>query len=184
MENKNRLLPPVNINANCYNQPPDLVPKIANINNQHPKKNYITNYDKKKLPPPPSIPVTIDGYSLTKVKAKKVLGIIIDEDLTFTSHIEHITQKCKIAYHRLTLYPDLSPYVALQLYIAFIRYKFEFGCTVWGFRIHNAKHLKLLETAQRGATSLILKTMKSTPTDALESELSILRIDLRLEEQQ
>ena len=140
------------------------------------KTNYIIFYDKKKLPPPPSIPVTINGSSLTKVKAKRVLGIIID--------VEHITQKCKRAYNRLTLYPDLSPHLALQLYKAFIRSKLDFGCTVWGFRIHNAKHLKLLESAQRGAASLILKMMKSTPTDGLESELSILPIDLRLEELQ
>ena len=49
---------------------------------------------------------------------------------------------------------------------------------------YNAKHLKPLESAQRGATSLILKTMKSTLIDALESELSILPIDLHLEELQ
>ena len=59
------------------------------------KTNYIIFYGKKKLPPPPSIPVTINGSSFTKVKAKRVLGIIIDEDLTFTLEVEHITQKCK-----------------------------------------------------------------------------------------
>ena len=120
------------------------------------------------MPPSPSIPVTINESSLTKVKAKRVIGIIIDEDLTFTPHVEHITKKCKRAYSRLTLYPDLSPHLALQLYKAFIRSKLDSGCTVWGFRIHNAKHLKLLESAQRGAASLILKTMKSIPTDRLE----------------
>ena len=71
------------------------------------KTNYIIFYGKKKLPPPPSIPVTINGSSFTKVKAKRVLGIIIDEDLTFNPHVEHTTQKCKIAYNRVTLYPDL-----------------------------------------------------------------------------
>ena len=55
------------------------------------KTKYIIFYDKKKLPPPPSILVTIDESSLTKVKAKRVLGIIIDEDLTFTPYTEHIT---------------------------------------------------------------------------------------------
>ena len=136
------------------------------------------------MPPSPSIPVTINESSLTKVKAKRVIGIIIDEDLTFTPHVEHITKKCKRAYSRLTLYPDLSPHLALQLYKAFIRSKLEFGSTLWSFRKHNAKHLNLLESAQRGAASLILKTMKSTPIDGLESELSILPIDLRLEELQ
>ena len=123
------------------------------------------------MPPPFSIPVTINGSSLTKAKAKRVLGIIIDEDLTFTPHVEQITQKCKRAYNRhATLYPYLSPHLALQLYKAFIISKLEFDGTVWGFRTHNAKHLNLLESAQRGAASRILKTVKSNPTDGLESE--------------
>ena len=131
---------------------------------------------------PPPIPVTINRSSLTKVKAKRVLGIITDEELTFTRHVKHISQKCKIPDNRLTLYPDLSPHFAFQLYKAFKSSKLEFGCTVWGFMIYNGKDLKLFESAQRGAASLILKTMKSTPTDGLESELSLLPIDLCLKE--
>ena len=51
-------------------------------------------YDKKKLPPPPpDIPVTIDEKPLTKVKQRRVLRVIIDENLRFTSHIEQITKK-------------------------------------------------------------------------------------------
>ena len=52
-------------------------------------------YDKEKLPPPPDIPATIDEMPLTKVKEKRVLGVIIDENLGFTSHIEQITKKKK-----------------------------------------------------------------------------------------
>ena len=120
------------------------------------------------MPPPSSILVSINENLLTKFKAKGVVGIIIDEDLTFTLHIEHI----------------LSPHLTFQLWKAFTESKLEFGCTVWGFRILNAKHLKLLESTQRGAASLILKTMNLTPTGTLESKLSILPIDLRLEEMQ
>ena len=51
-------------------------------------------YDIKKLPPPPpDIPVAIDEKPLTKVKEKRVLRVIIDENLRFTSHIEQITKK-------------------------------------------------------------------------------------------
>ena len=53
------------------------------------KTNCIIFYDKKKFPPPPSITVTIDGIFLTKFKAKRVLGFIIDEDLTCSPQIEH-----------------------------------------------------------------------------------------------
>ena len=108
------------------------------------KTNYIIFYGKKNFPPPPSFPVTINRSSLTKVKAKRVLEIIIDEDPTSTPHVEHITQKCKRVYNRLTLYPDLSPHLALQLYKAFIRSKLKLGGSVWNFRIHNVKHLNSL----------------------------------------
>ena len=49
-------------------------------------------YDKEKLPPLPDIPVTIKEMPLTKVKEKRVLGVIIDENLGFTSHIEQINK--------------------------------------------------------------------------------------------
>ena len=45
----------------------------------------------KKLPPPPDIPVTIDEKPLTKVKEKRVLGVIINDNLNFASHIKQIT---------------------------------------------------------------------------------------------
>ena len=46
------------------------------------------------------------------------------------------------------------------------------------------KYMKLLDEAQRGTMKLILRAMKSTPTEAIESELNIAPIDLRLEELQ
>ena len=45
-------------------------------------------------------------------------------------------------------------------------------------------HLKKLESAQRGPLSLILRTMRSTPTNTIEAELSMTPIDLCLEELQ
>ena len=41
-----------------------------------------------------------------------------------------------------------------------------------------------MEAAQKSALILILGAMKSTPTEALESELNVVPIDLRLEELQ
>ena len=45
-------------------------------------------------------------------------------------------------------------------------------------------HMKQLEDAQRGALSLILRTMKSTPLEAIESEMATTPIDLRIKELQ
>ena len=149
------------------------------------KTNYMIFYSKKNTKSsPPQIPLTIDGDSLKVVSSQRVLGIIIDDNLSFTPHIENIVRKCKQAYSRLTRFPDMRPDLAVQLYKSYIRSKLEYGAVVWGHTIHTQKHLKLLDEAQRGALKLILRGMKSTPTDALESELNIVPIDLRLIELQ
>ena len=141
-------------------------------------------YNKKKLLPPPSLAVVIDEVPVSKVSNKRALGIIINEDLSFTPHIEIITKKYKQAYNRLTLFPSLNIHLALQLYKSFIRSRLEFGSIVWSFKLYQKEHLKMLESAQRGALSFISRTMISTPTEALEVELSVLPNDLRIQELQ
>ena len=60
-------------------------------------------------------------------------------------------------------------HLALQLYKTYIRTKLEYGCIIWGHAICHKNHMKQLEGTQRGALSLILQTMKSTPLEAIES---------------
>ena len=79
-------------------------------------------YNKKKKPSHHP-PVTINEIPLKRVQTKRVLGFVIDDNLTFTSHIENITIKCKQAYNRLTLFADLNPNLAVQLYKSYIRLK-------------------------------------------------------------
>ena len=59
-----------------------------------------------------------------------------------------------------------------------------YGCIISGYKVHQKNHMKKLESAQTDALSLILRTMKSTPTNAIETKLSVTPIDLRLEELQ
>ena len=115
--------------------------------------------DKKKLPPPTDIPVTIDETTLTRVKEKQILGIVIDEQFSFMSYVELTTKKCKLAYNKLILYPHLAQSVAQQLYKACIRSSLEHECIIWGYKIHQKNYIKKLENAQRGALSLILRNL-------------------------
>ena len=55
---------------------------------------------------------------------------------------------------------------------------------MWGYPIHKKNHAAMLQSAQKGGLSLIISTLKSTPTDALESELFKPPIDLRTQELQ
>ena len=124
-------------------------------------------YDKTKLPPPPDIQVTIDETPLIRITEKLILEIVIDKQLSFTPHVELTTKKCRSAYNRLTLYPDLAPNVDLQLYKAYIRSRLEYGCIIWSYKIDQKNHMKKLESAQRGTLSLILRTMNSPPANAI-----------------
>ena len=141
-------------------------------------------YNKKNSPASPPIPLTINSTPLKKVSSQRVLCIIIDEDLAFTPYTEYITSRCKNAYNRLTLFPDMRPDFAVQIFKSFIRFKLEHENIIWGHTIYTDKHRRFLEATQKSTLIIILRAMKSTPTEALESELNIVPIDLRLEELQ
>ena len=74
--------------------------------------------------------------------------------------------------------------VAVQIFKSFIHSKLEYGSIIWGHTIYKDKHRRFLEAAQKSALMLILRAMKSNPTEAFQSELNIVPIDLRLEELQ
>lgn len=115
---------------------------------------------------------------------QRVLGIIIDEEISFTSCNESVNKKCKQAFNRLTIFHGIKQYLVIQLHKFYILSKLEFEITLWGHTLHILQHLKLLEGAQKGALILILRETKSTAAEALKSELNISLTDLRLEELQ
>ena len=78
----------------------------------------------------------------------------------------------------------MLPDLAIQICKSFIFSKLYYGSIIWGHTVYTDKHHRFLEAAQKSALILILGAMKSTPTEALESELNVVPIDLRLEELQ
>ena len=119
---------------------------------------------------------------LKQVKEKKILRIIVDEKLTFKSHVEYICTEARKSYGHLAAIPMLSPANYVTIYKSFIRSHLEYCCAAWSHRIYHNSNLKLVESTQREALSLILRSFKSIPTVALEAELGVLPIDIRLQE--
>ena len=78
----------------------------------------------------------------------------------------------------------MRPDLAVQIFKSFIRFKLEHGNIIWGHTIYTDKHRRFLEATQKSALIIILRAMKSIPTEALESKLNIVPTDLRLEELQ
>ena len=71
--------------------------------------------------------------------------------------------------------------LAIQIFKWFICSKLEYESIILGHTKYTDKHCRLLEAVEKSVLMLILRAMKSTPTEVLESGLSIAPIDLELE---
>ena len=130
-----------------------------NINRQKAQVILFEKKNKKSS----KIEMTVKSSVIKQVKQKKILGIIVDEKLTFKSYIEYICTKARKSYGRLVAIPMISPanYVTiLKVQKSFIRSHLEYCCAAWSHKIYHNFHPKLLESTQRGALSLILRSFK------------------------
>ena len=93
-----------------------------------------------------------------------MLGVIMDEKLTFKDYIKHICMQASNSYSQLAAFPNLPLSTLKTLYKSFIRSKLEYCCLVWGQKLYLHNNLQNIESVQRGALSLILRPFKSTPT--------------------
>ena len=132
----------------------------------------------------PNISLKIKNNTIKQVTAKRMLGVIIDEKLTFKDHIKHMCMQARKSYSQLAAFPNLPLSILKTLYKSFIRPKLEYCCSVWGHKLYLHNNLQNIESVQRGALSLIIRPFKSTPTIALEPELNILPTDIRLKQLQ
>ena len=72
------------------------------------------------------INITIDAKLITKVKEAKSLGVIIDEHLSWSNHIDALSKKISSAIDALKrIRPFTSEHTALQMYPALILPHFD-----------------------------------------------------------
>jgi hypothetical protein len=95
-------------------------------------------------------PITINGEPIEQVKASKMLGVILAEDLGWEEHINQITSKASQRLHFLTILKraglrqaDLNTY-----YCAVIRPVLEYAVPVWHPGLTKA-HTSSIERIQK-----------------------------------
>ena len=86
----------------------------------------------------------------------KLLGVTIDSDFTFTTHVEAMTTKAKLFLYALRKIRHLiSVYDAKLIYTSIVRSKLEYCCTLFAFV---SKHLSnKIESCQNKAIRIISK---------------------------
>ena len=72
-----------------------------NINRQKTQVTLFENKNKKSS----KIEITVNASVIEQVKEKKILGTIVDEKLSFKSHIEYICTKARKSYGHLAAIP-------------------------------------------------------------------------------
>ena len=123
----------------------------------------------------PEFQLQICGEPIERVPVYKYLGVWLSENLTWKTHIEHISKKAKIqtgmVYRRF--YGHSTPDCLLQLYLSFVRPHLEYAAPVWD--PHCSSQVTVLENIQKLALRMAYKAWKEQYTTLLErSKLPLL----------
>lgn len=146
------------------------------------KTNIIIFTRKRKLNENMHFKIGLYDKILLPVKDKiKLLGIEIDNKLTFNSHVNNIVTQCQkdldiiksVAYGRKGTHPDF----ALQIYKSLIRTRMEYCSFLYGHI--NKQLISKLDKIQNQAMRLAIGAFRSTPIIALQVETVIVPISTR-----
>ena len=130
---------------------------------------------KKRFIPSTLPKIVIEKHEITRDRVTKFLGIFLDENITWKTHISHITNKISksigILYKSRYL---LNKKLLKLLYYAFVQSHINYGIAAWG-STHNYK-LKPLYRKQKHAIRVINYKDKYEPSKPLFYNMSILNI--------
>ena len=120
-----------------------------------------------KRPPPPE-PLFIDNVKLSVVTEAKILGIVVQANLKWDSHILQVVKKCNRKLYMLrSLKRFHIPLIDLvTVYSGYIRPVLEYGTPVFNGAL-TKKQESQLETIQKRACKIMLGTSYSTYAEAL-----------------
>ena len=123
--------------------------------------------------------IIADGKLLKNVEHQKLLGIIIDKNLTWDQQIDSV---CLNITRRITLLKLLSKYVNKaglnQYFNSYILPIFDYGCLIWS-RGSSTNNLRLLKLQKRAAR-IILNADILTPSESMFKELQWLSFSKRV----
>ena len=114
--------------------------------------------------------IQVGDICIQNVSKQKLLGIYIDENLSWSSHIDYL---CSHIASKISLLRHLSEYVPVEVlrkfYQVYILPFIDYGSVTWGSA--SASHIERLTKLQKRAARIILRTDFNTPSEQLFKEL-------------
>ena len=97
------------------------------------KTTYMVLGAKKRIKDEYHLVLKADNHTIDKVTKQRLLGIIIDDHLTWTAHIDYL---CSTLSAKISLLRQLSAYVPQVIqklyYQSYILPLLDYGCNTWG----------------------------------------------------
>jgi ribonuclease HI len=128
---------------------------------------------------------TLFGRAIGLKDQVKYLGVILDNKLTWNSHIDHRLRKATIALWQcrraIGRTWGLRPKVIYWIYTSVIRPILTYAAVLWWKRAQRASVIRKIGHLQRLACICITGSMRSTPTSALEVLLLLPPLNIFIE---
>ena len=121
----------------------------------------------------------VDDIIIQNVKSQKLLGVYIDENLTWSKHIDHL---CSVVSSKISLLKQLAEYVPTDVqkrfYQGYILPLVDYGSVTWGST--SCANMERLSKLQKRAARIILKADFNTPSFLMFKDLNWLPVERRI----
>ena len=140
---------------------------------------YMVLGAKKRINNEHHLVLKADNHTIDKVTKQRLLGIIIDDHLTWTAHIDYL---CSTLSTKISLFRQLSAYVPQEIqklyYQSYILPPLDYGCNTWGTT--SSANIEPLSKLQKCTARIILKVDFLTPSKLMFETLGWLSVPKRI----
>ena len=143
------------------------------------KTSCMTIGTRQRLDGTDNLDIKADNINIRSVSNQKLLGLHIDENLNWNTHIDN---RCKVVSSKISQLRQLAEYVPLQVqkqfYQGYILPLLDYGSITWGST--STANIERLSKLQKRAARIILKADFDTPSVLMFQELDWLSVRSRI----
>ena len=133
-------------------------------------------FHKKHNKPPDNFPITLNGVNLERVHTTKFLGVLINENLDWSAHANHVCNKISRSTAILAKLKHYLPkYVLLTIYTSLCISHISYALTVWGGSPKNV--MNRLRVLQKKGIRHVCNAKYNSHTEPLFRRCKVLNID-------
>ncbi|XP_045537326.1 uncharacterized protein LOC123721737 [Papilio machaon] len=130
--------------------------------------------------------LSMGGGHIELVTSLKILGLTVDDRLTFNKHIQNVAIKVQKLYRQLSTAARISwglnPEVIRTIYVAVVEPIVLYAASVWAPAARKKTTQKLLDRVQRGFAQKIVRAYRTVSLNAAVALAGLLPLDLRVQE--